>query len=126
VSSYRIVGTKGDLRLEPAYAYTSDLIHYLTVNGTTRRKTYVKRDQFAAELAYFSQCVQNGEQPETSGIEGLADVRIIEAINRSAKENAPCAIEPIQKSQRPTLRQENHKPAVPKPELVKTESPTIK
>jgi len=48
---------------------TSDVARYQVV-GT-------KGDQFAPELLYFSECIQKNRQPEPSGWEGLADVRII-------------------------------------------------
>ncbi|MHB0958554.1 MAG: Gfo/Idh/MocA family protein [Pirellulaceae bacterium] len=124
VSSYRVVGTEGDLRVEPAYEYVEKLTHYVTVGGKTKQQTFRVRDQFAAELLYFSQCVQTGEQPEPSGKEGLADVRVIEAIYQSAKQGKPIRIEPLHKPERPTMDQEIEKPPVKKPDLVHTESPT--
>jgi predicted dehydrogenase len=79
VSAYQIVGSEGDLRVDPAYEFAGDLKHQLTIKGKTRERTFSKRDQFAPELLYFSDCVINGEEPEPSGREGLADVRIIRA-----------------------------------------------
>ena len=52
--AYRIVGTNGDLRLEPAYDYHQQLDCYLTVDGKTAKKSFEKHDQFGAELLYFS------------------------------------------------------------------------
>jgi glucose-fructose oxidoreductase len=124
VSSYRLIGTTGDLRVEPAYDHRNNLAHHLTVNGKTTQKTFVQRGQFAAELDYFSQCIQNGETPEPSGHEGLADVRIIEAIYRSAKKKEPVWLEPLQKSTRPSTEQEINKPTTSPPDLILTESPT--
>ena len=124
VSVYRVVGTEGDLRAEPAYEYVEKLTHYLTTGGKTKQQTFRIRDQFAAELIYFSQCVQTNEQPEPSGYEGLADVRIIEAIYRSAAQGKSISIEPVHKRERPTMEQEIHQPPVKKPDLVHTESPT--
>jgi glucose-fructose oxidoreductase len=124
VSSYRIVGTQGDLRVEPAYDYAGKLAHHLTVGGKTRKQTFAKRDQFAPELIYFSACVLEGRQPEPSGEEGLADVRIVEALYRSARERRPIELPPQQKAQRPTIEQEIARPAVSEPELVHTESPS--
>jgi predicted dehydrogenase len=37
-------------------------------------------DQFAPELVHFSQCILEDRDPEPAGEEGLADVRILEAI----------------------------------------------
>jgi predicted dehydrogenase len=124
VSAYRVVGTEGELRVEPAYEYTGELAHYLTVKGKTSRRTYTARDQFAPELIYLSQCIQGGMEPEPSGHEGLADVRVIEAIYRSAADGVALSLEPLQKRYRPSLAQAMRKPPVEKPELVHTTSPT--
>src|SRR5439155_7834846 len=67
VSSYRIVGTKGQLRVDPAYEYAEGLGYELTVNGKTTRKRIGRRDQFAPELLYFSDCVLKNRLPEPSG-----------------------------------------------------------
>src|SRR5688572_15777724 len=49
VASYRIVGTKGQLHVDPAYEYAEGLAYEMTVNGKTTRKRIGKRDQFAPE-----------------------------------------------------------------------------
>ncbi|MCE5266370.1 MAG: Gfo/Idh/MocA family oxidoreductase [Planctomycetaceae bacterium] len=123
VSSYRIVGTVGDLRVEPAYDYVGERTHHLTVGGETRQEIFAWRDQFAAEISYFSRCVQEGGEPEPSGHEGLADVRIIEAIYRSATDGIAVPIEPLQKRQRPAMSQEMRYPRVEEPELVHVRGP---
>ena len=38
--SYRIVGTKGDIHVDPAYEYAEGLGYTLTVDGKTQRKTH--------------------------------------------------------------------------------------
>lgn len=124
VKSYQIVGTKGDLRVAPAYGYTDELKHHLTVNGKTRERAFPPGDQFAAELLYFSGCVLNDKEPEPSGVEGLIDVRIIEALYRSARAGRPVKLDKFERKRRPTARQEIRRPPVRKPKLVKTESPS--
>ena len=123
VSSCRIIGTEGDLLLEPAYEYTGELIHQLTVKGKANREVFAMRDQFAPEFIYFSRAVQSGDMPEPSGHEGLADVRVIEAIYRSAEEGIAVSLEPVHKTQRPGQRQEIRKPPVDNPDLVHASSP---
>lgn len=124
VSSYRLIGTEGDLRVDPAYEYVGKLTHYLTREGKMRKRVFAKRDQFAAELLRFSQCVQQGRDPEPGGLEGMADVRIIEALYRSAEQNRAVQIEPLPIRRRPEPEQEVYRPPVSEPELVHTESPT--
>jgi predicted dehydrogenase len=123
-SVYEVVGTKGTLRMEPAYDMTGDFRTEITVGERTTRKVFKSRDQFAAELVYFSDCVINNKEPEPSGREGLADVRIIEAILKSAMTNRPVSTEPVQIRHRPDARMEIDRPPQTKPaELVKAAAP---
>jgi glucose-fructose oxidoreductase len=102
VSNYTLVGTKGSLRVEPGYEYQTAIKHYLTRNEKTKEKVFAKRDQFAAELVYFSDCILNGKEPEPSGEEGLADVRIILALREAAERQTPVKLSPVSKSKRPS------------------------
>ncbi|MEH2248133.1 Gfo/Idh/MocA family oxidoreductase [Nostoc sp.] len=83
VSTYQIVGTQGDLLVEPAYAWQGELKHYLTINGETQERTFADHDQLAAEFTYFSDCILQDKDPEPSGTEGLIDVSIIQALYQS-------------------------------------------
>jgi glucose-fructose oxidoreductase len=123
VSSYHLVGTEATLRVDPAYEYAGTLRHHLTRGDTTRVKTFRKRDQFAAELDYFSRCVRRGRLPEPSGQEGLADVQIIEALLRSALTGRPVTLD-IATDRLPSREQEYGMKPTRKPALVNTESPT--
>jgi predicted dehydrogenase len=124
VSSYRVVGSEGELIMDPAYEYAGELKQRVTVNGRTRERTFAKRDQFAPELVSFSECILSGAAPEPSGREGLADVRIIRALYRSADTGQPVSLEPFVKEERPTLNQEIKQPPVKEPQLVNTEAPS--
>ena len=122
IGSYEIVGTKGHLRVNPAYEYAEGLGYELTVKGKTTRKRIGKRDQFAPELLYFSDCILKNREPEPSGEEGLQDVRIIEALYKSAETGASVPLPAFDRSKRPTGRQQITRPGLKKPELVKVQS----
>ena len=49
-SSYKILGSKGVLRLRPAYAVHENLVLEIEAGGKTTRKLFKKRDQVAPEL----------------------------------------------------------------------------
>lgn len=91
-SMFEVVGTKGALKMDPAYDMTGDLNAEITIGGHTKKRVFKKRDQFAAELAYFSDCVLRNKQPEPSGPEGLEDVRIIRALLQSAESGKPVSL----------------------------------
>ena len=124
--SYRVVGTEGDLRLEPAYDYHEPRECYLTIDGKTDKKTFEKRDQFGAELLYFSNCILNDEEPQPSGQEGLADVRIIRALVTSMESGMAVDVRPGTPSQRPSPEREIDLPPVKPPQPVEAASPTGK
>jgi predicted dehydrogenase len=124
VSEYRLVGTKGDLAVEPAYEYAMALQHRLTLDGERKERRFAKRDQFAPELLYFSDCVLKNQDPEPSADEGLADVRVIRALYRSAASGQPVELAPFEKRERPSLEQEIRRPPIDKPRTVHTQAPS--
>ena len=122
VGAYRIVGTKGELHADPAYEYAEGLEFTLTIDGKRTRKTVGKRDQFAPELLYFSDCIIKDRAPEPSGEEGLQDVRIVQALYESSRLRRPVRIPPFRKQRRPTGRQRITRSGIRKPVLVKVQS----
>jgi glucose-fructose oxidoreductase len=122
VSSYEVVGTKGTVRLDPAYEYAFPLKLQVTIEGKTRSQKFSKRDQFAPEILHFSDCILRNREPEPSGLEGLADVRAIEALHRSAKIRKSVKIRPVALRKRPSLKQESYRPPVKKPAMVQAKS----
>src|SRR5215471_15211485 len=86
-SAFEVVGSKGMVKMDPAYEMASTLKAGLISGGRTIKRTFPKRDQFAPELIYFSDCILHNRKPEPSGLEGLADVRVIRAILESAHRN---------------------------------------
>lgn len=124
VSRYTLIGTEGLLISDPAYEYAMEIKHQLTIGEKKKTRTFPKRDQFAAELVYFSDCILQNKEPEPSGLEGLADVRIVEAIYESARTRKVVELAKLPAKKRPTLRQEIHRPAHGKPKTVKAKSPS--
>ncbi len=110
--------------MNPGFEMAGDLKCELTIEGKAHKTTYKKRDQFGPELAYFSKCILEDLEPEPNGLEGLADVRIINALQESAEKGKVVEITPIDKKERPTLEQELHKPAVLEPPLVRGQTPS--
>lgn len=123
-TQFRVVGTEGDLRVEPAFDYVGERRHFLTVQGKTEENAFPARDQFAPELLYFSQCILDGAEPEPSGEEGLADVRVLVAIQESARQGRPVGLAPFQRTRRPAPDQLIVRPPVEQPPTVNAPSPT--
>jgi glucose-fructose oxidoreductase len=122
-STFTITGTRGSLTMDPAYEYAQGLAYRLKIGERSQTRKFGKSDQFAPELMYFSDCILKNREPEPSGEEGLIDVGIIEAMNRSIATGRWISIKTRQRTRRPSLRQEIRRPAVPRePKLVKVKA----
>lgn len=124
VSQYTLVGSKGALRSNPAYEYAEAIQHEVVIGEKSARKKFPKRDQFAAELVYFSDCILKNKEPEPSGYEGLADVQIVEAIYESIRSHRTVRIAPVHVKERPDIRQEIRRPPHGKPTVIRAQAPS--
>jgi glucose-fructose oxidoreductase len=124
-AAYTVVGTRGVLRVDPAYEYAEGLSYELTVDGKTVRKKTGKRDQFAPELLYFSDCILRNRQPEPSGEEGMQDVRIVTALYESAETGKAIQLPPYTERTYPTRAQDIRKSPVRKPDLLNVREPFL-
>jgi glucose-fructose oxidoreductase len=100
------------------------LVLTVEVGARKRTRTYRKRDQVASELIYFADCIREGRSPEPSGVEGLADVRVIRALMASADSGRAVEIEPVGKRARPDGKQEIRVAPHGIPPLVHAEPPS--
>lgn len=92
VKRIQAFGEKGSLILDPATEYEGNKLTLQTEKG--RQEVKVKeQSQFAAEMDHFSQSVIDNREPKTPGEEGLRDIRIMQAIYRSAQEGRPVSLE---------------------------------
>jgi glucose-fructose oxidoreductase len=123
VSHYDLVGMKGQLRLENAYEYQGELKCVTTIDCKRTEKIFKPGDQFGPELIYFSDCIIHDRAPEPSGNEGLADVRVINAIYESAEIGRAVQIEPVPKKRRPDKTMQIKRTPVKEPELVGAAAP---
>jgi hypothetical protein len=83
ISIYQVVGTNGDLRVEPAYTSQGEIEHVLSIEGDKQKRSVEGHDQLAAVFVYFSDCILQDKEPEPSGAEGLIDVQLIRALDES-------------------------------------------
>jgi len=100
VSELRVIGTKGDAFVDAIASRIED------------------------EIVRFSNCIALGTAPESSGTEGLADVRIIEAIIRSAATREVVHVESIERTSRPSRWPEIRRPGLRAPKTIHAPSPS--
>jgi predicted dehydrogenase len=83
-----LMGDTGRIELEPATRYDGNHM-WLGRDGREREVTPPAgpaKTQFAGQLDHLVQSIRTGREPIVSGEEGLRDMRIVEAIYRSARE----------------------------------------
>lgn len=125
-ADYDLIGTKGRIRLEKGYEYAKTMNLKIYEDKKIITKKYPKRDQFAPELIYFSDCVIKKKKPEPSGEEGIADIKIIEALLLSMDLRSPITLDEINKRSRPSEGQKITRPSFSRPKLFNVFSPGTK
>lgn len=126
VSEYRVIGTEGILKMDPAYTWQDDIEQTIVVKEKEKTKTFKHRDQVAAEILYFAGCIRDETEPEPSGREGLIDVRIIEAMRTSYEEHRAVRIEPLPADPHPDASQSIELRPSRKPKPIKAAPPSKK
>jgi predicted dehydrogenase len=121
---YEVIGTDGVITLDNAYEYALEMRMRIDGLHGSKTRTFPKRDQIAAEIEYFARCLRDDVEPEPSGWEGLADVRILQAILQSARFGRTVAIDAIPRPRRPDLGQQLQYPGHDEPVLVDVASST--
>jgi glucose-fructose oxidoreductase len=87
-NAYRVTGSKGWVGLDPATPYAGQQM-WTRIGGKVEQVELPKpaKNQFVAMLDHLPECIASGREPIVAGEEGLRDMRLIEAIYRSAREH---------------------------------------
>ncbi len=123
LDTYVVVGTKGSLEVNPGYMYGKPLEHYAVIGQKEDHESFKNTDHFGGEMKYFSDCILHNREPEPDGQEGLADVRVIEAIHRSLESGAWEKVDRVPVTRRIAKDQGETLRAQSSPEMVNTSSP---
>ncbi|MES2442981.1 MAG: Gfo/Idh/MocA family oxidoreductase [Pseudomonadota bacterium] len=86
-NAFRLTGDKGWIGLEPATSYDGHKL-WERRGGKTEQRTLPPpaKNHWSAQLDHLAECAASGRAPIVAGEEGLKDMRLIEAIYRSARE----------------------------------------
>lgn len=102
VDAYRVVGTTGDLELDPGFRFETATKLRLRRDGDVREIQFPQIDHFGAQVQYFSDCIKAGTPPKADGEEGLADLRALVAIEAAALSGQPQTITSPSRARHPT------------------------
>jgi predicted dehydrogenase len=84
-SFVHVHGEKGWAALSPAFAFEEERRLSGKIAGKWFEQAFGAIDEFAPELDEFARCIREGRDPEPSGVQGLRDLLIIDAIYKAAK-----------------------------------------
>ncbi len=91
-SRFIIFGDEGWLQVVNAYEASAPA-HLTIVRRDERQEmAFEPSDEVVAVLAHFASALREERAPEPSGVEGLQDTRIIEAIYRSSRDGRPVTL----------------------------------
>src|SRR3954453_6711284 len=87
---YRVHCAEGVIDMDPAFDYRGLRLRVKETKGHGGETLDAEMllpgvNHFAAEMDHFSDCVLTGKDPRTPGEEGLADMRVIAAIEEAAR-----------------------------------------
>jgi predicted dehydrogenase len=105
----RLNGADAWAELNPAYAYNGIKLKVSRVVEGKEQGSEIQTDdknQFAAELDHFAQCIQQNKEVHTPGEEGLQDQRIMEAIYESARTHRPVKLKAPGRTRGPEPQEE--------------------
>lgn len=123
VDSLIIAGTKGSIHLSPAYGFGEPLEQNRTIGDEKSHERFKATDQFGGEMKYFSDCILNDRPVEPDAEEGLADLRVIEGIQRALETGQPQKLAPFTRTRRIDPEQVQTLRAVSAPEPVEVSDP---
>ncbi len=81
---FRVHCDRGFLDLEEAFSYRGQVLT-IGEKGKKSQVALTPVNHFAAEMEHFSQCILENRSPTTPGEDGLADHRVMAAIEESAR-----------------------------------------
>ena len=84
-SELRVVGTEGQLLVDPLYHPWDDREVVLERDGTRDRRTFAQVNQMEEEFDYFANHLQRDVDVHPDGRHGLVDIEAIEALYESAE-----------------------------------------
>ena len=100
IGTATVVGTKGSIELDPAFTFGESLEQYRTIGEKKSHESFKATDQFGGEMRYFSDCILNDRDPEPDAEEGLADLRVIDGIQKAIETGQPQKLMPFTRTRR--------------------------
>jgi glucose-fructose oxidoreductase len=97
---FELIGTEASIHASPCFMFGPDTgIAYVEKTSDGEKKhEFDPVEQFGNETQYFSDCILNDRHPEADGEEGLLDMRVLAAVERSLETGETVKLEPAKRS----------------------------
>ncbi|EZP57392.1 Gfo/Idh/MocA family protein [Sphingomonas sp. RIT328] len=99
---FELVGTRASIYASPAFMFGPKVgIRYVekTEDGE-KTHSFDPVEQFGNETQYFSDCILNDREPEANGEEGLLDMHVLAAVERSLETGETVTLPPRTRDRR--------------------------
>jgi len=91
-SHLKVVGTEGEVTVEPAFFHRQDRGFRLARGDARLAVEFEQVDQMREEFDYFGNHLLTGRAPHPDAAHGLVDMRVIEAVYESAERGATVSL----------------------------------
>ena len=97
---FELIGTKASIHASPCYMFgaTTGIAYVEKTKEGSKTHDFAPVEQFGNETQYFSDCILNDRHPEADGEEGLLDMRVLAAIERSLETGETVTLDPATRS----------------------------
>ena len=85
---FHVMAEKAEIEMNPAFSYGGLKLTVRGGGGRGKETGLIEMpqiNQFVAEMDHFAECVRENKEPRTPGEDGLADLKVIEALYQSAQ-----------------------------------------
>jgi len=101
IDSYHVLGSSGVIEVGKSYDFRTTPEIAIVKGGQKEHLAVHDSDQFGGMLTYFTDCILSNTPPAADGVEGMADVIAMLAIEKSVETGMPQPIEARVPAKRP-------------------------
>jgi predicted dehydrogenase len=96
--TFTLIGTKATVTASPCFMFgpTTGISYTEQTAEGSKTHRFDPVEQFGNETQYFSDCILNDRDPEADGVEGLMDMRVLEAVERSLETGETVLLDPVE------------------------------
>lgn len=100
IDMFRVLGSEGDLTMEPSFRFETPTRMVVNSKNSSETMQFRHCDHFGGLIQHFSECIQKGSSPASSVEEGVADLKVLLAIEEAVRTGTTVRVVPTSFSRR--------------------------